>query len=105
MFESFRDRDLKDTRSCDVLGAGAPVVQSKGDHSGEFDRRCKTKHTQREGLHPLRIRCGGVGHSTLSLPKPVKTSLNLSSTSSLVRLEDIGTGLDASSIDVSPSIH
>ena len=60
MFESFRDRDLKDTGSCDELGAGAPVVQSKGDHSGEFDRRCKTKHTQQEGLHPLRIRCGGV---------------------------------------------
>ena len=63
MFESFCDRDLKDTGSCDELGAGAPVVQSKGDHSGEFDRRCKTKHTQREGLHPLRIRCGGVGHN------------------------------------------
>ena len=41
MFESFRDRDLKDTGSCDELGAGAPVVQSKGDHSGELDRRCK----------------------------------------------------------------
>ena len=27
MFESFRDRDLKDTGSCDELGAGAPVVQ------------------------------------------------------------------------------
>ena len=53
MFESFRDRDLKDTRSRDEPGAGAPVVSSKGDHSGEFDRRCKTKHTQREGLYDL----------------------------------------------------
>ena len=54
MFESFRDRDLKDTGSRDEPGAGAPVVPSKGDHSGEFDRRCKTKHTQREGLYVLR---------------------------------------------------
>ena len=48
MFESFRDWDLKDTGSCDELGAGAPVVQSKGDHSGEFDRRCKTKNIHNE---------------------------------------------------------
>ena len=61
MFESFRDRDLKDTGSSDEPGAGAPLVPSKGDHSGEFDGRCKTKHTQREGLYVLRIRCRGVG--------------------------------------------
>ena len=63
MFESFRDRDLKDTGSCDELGAGAPVVQSKGDHSGELDGRCKhiKKHTQREGLYDLSIRSRGVG--------------------------------------------
>ena len=60
MFESFRDRDLKDTGSCDEPGAGAPLVPSKGDHSGKFDRRCEIKHTQREGLYDLRIRCRGV---------------------------------------------
>ena len=55
MFESFRDRDLKDTGSCDELGAGAPVALSKGDHSGELDKGAKhTKHTQREGLYDLR---------------------------------------------------
>ena len=55
------------------------------------------------GLASL-VRCILTG-STLSLPKPVKTSLNLSSTSSLVRPEDKELGLDASSIDVSPSVH
>ena len=49
MFESFCDRDLKDTGSCDEPGAGAPVVPSKGDHSGELKKE-GAKHTQREGL-------------------------------------------------------
>ena len=48
-----------------------PLVQSKGDHSGEFDGRCKTKHTQREGLYVLRIRCRGVGHSPCPLSLPI----------------------------------
>ena len=61
MFESFHDRDLKDTGSCDEPGASDPLGPSKGDHSGEFDRRCEIKHTQREGLYDLRIRCRGVG--------------------------------------------
>ena len=60
MFESYRDRDLKDTGSCDELGAGAPVVPSKGDHSGEL-RKEGAKHTQREGLYDLSIRSRGVG--------------------------------------------
>ena len=60
MFESYRDRDLKDTGSCDELGAGAPVVPSKGDHSGEL-RKVGAKHTQREGLYDLSIRFRGVG--------------------------------------------
>ena len=56
MFESFRDRDLKDTGSSDEPGAGAPVViLSKGDHSGEL-REEGAKHTQREGLYDLSIR-------------------------------------------------
>ena len=48
MFESFRDRDLKDTGSRDEPGAGAPVVLSKGDHSGEnlVEGAKHTKHTQ-----------------------------------------------------------
>ena len=68
MFESFRDRDLKDTGSCDELGAGAPVVQSKGGTTREsLIEGAKQKHTQREGLYDLRIRCGGVGHPPLHL--------------------------------------
>ena len=37
VFESFRNRDLKDTGSCDEPGAGAPLVASctGGNHSGE----------------------------------------------------------------------
>ena len=62
MFESFRDRDLEDTRSCDELGAGAPVVPSKGDHSGKFDRRCKNKNIHNEkASKTCEIRCRGVG--------------------------------------------
>ena len=61
MFESFRDRDLKDTGSCDELGAGAPVVQSKGTTRESLIEGAKQKHTQREGLYDLRIRCRGVG--------------------------------------------
>ena len=46
------DRDLKDAGLVTSL---EPVpLHSMGDHSGEFDRRCKTKHTQREGLYVLR---------------------------------------------------
>ena len=48
MFELFRDRDLKDTGSCDEPEAGAPVVPSKGDHLGEFDRRCENKNIHNE---------------------------------------------------------
>ena len=62
MFESFRDWDLKDTGSCDELGAGAPVVQSKGTTRESLIEGAKQKHTQREGLYDLRIRCRGVGH-------------------------------------------
>ena len=64
MFESFCDRDLKDTGSHDEPGAGAPVVLSKGDHSAELDRRCKTKtYTTRRPLRPKasRVRSRGVG--------------------------------------------
>ena len=61
MFESFRDRDLKDTGSCDELGAGAPVVKSKGTTRESLIEGAKQKHTQREGLYDLRIRCRGVG--------------------------------------------
>ena len=62
MFESFRDRDLKDTGSCDEPGAGAPLFQARGTTRESFDRRCEIKHTQLEGLFALRIRCrGGVG--------------------------------------------
>ena len=63
MFESFRDWDLKDTGSCDELGAGAPVVQSKGTTRESLIEGAKQKHTQREGLYDLRIRCRGVGHN------------------------------------------
>ena len=72
MFESFRDWDLKDTGSCDKLGAGAPVVQSKGTTRESLIEGAKQKHTQREGLYDLRIRCRGVGHivghGTLEFP-------------------------------------
>ena len=34
-------------RNSDEPGAGAPVVASKGDHSGELERRCKTYTTRR----------------------------------------------------------
>ena len=61
MFESFRDWDLKDTGSCDELGAGAPAVQSKGTTWESLIEGAKQKHTQREGLYDLRIRCRGVG--------------------------------------------
>ena len=62
MFESFRDWDLKDTGSCDELGASAPVVPSKGDHSGKFDRRCKNKNIHNEkASKTCEIRCRGVG--------------------------------------------
>ena len=52
------------------------------------------------GLASL-VRCILTG-STFNLPRPLNTSLNLSSISSLVRPEDIDVGLDASSIDVWP---
>ena len=61
MFESFRDWDLKDTGSCDELGAGAPTVQSKGTTLESLIEGAKQKHTQREGLYDLGIRCRGVG--------------------------------------------
>ena len=61
MFESFRNLDLKDTGSCDELGAGAPVAQSKGTTWESLIEGAKQKHTQREGLYDLRIRCRGVG--------------------------------------------
>ena len=52
MYESFLDWDLKDTGL--VMSLEPVSLCSKGDHLGEFDRRCKTKHTQREGLYVLR---------------------------------------------------
>ena len=62
MFESFRDLDLKDTGSCDEPGASAPLVPCKGGTTREsLIEGAKTKHTQREGLYALSIRCGGVG--------------------------------------------
>ena len=63
MFESFCDRDLKDTGSCDKLGAGAPVVKlrARGTTWESLIEGAKQKHTQREGLYDLRIRCRGVG--------------------------------------------
>ena len=75
MFESFRDRDLKDTGSCDELGAGAPVVPSKGDHSGEL-RKEGAKHTQREGLYDLSIRSRGGGGQTDYCVKHVSIDVN-----------------------------
>ena len=65
MFESFRDRDLKDTGSCDELGAGAPVVQrARGTTRESLIEGAKQKHTQREGLYDLSIRSrGGGGHN------------------------------------------
>ena len=61
MFESFRDRDLKDTGSSDELGAGAPVEIARGTTRESWIEGAKhTKHTQREGLYDLRIRCRGV---------------------------------------------
>ena len=66
MFESFRDLDLKDTGSCDEPGAGAPLVPCKGGTTREsLIEGAKTKHTQREGLYALSIRCRGVGHLPL----------------------------------------
>ena len=67
MFESFRDQDLKDTGSCDELGAGAPVVQrARGTTRESLIEGAKQKHTQREGLYDLRIRCRGAGHRPLT---------------------------------------
>ena len=94
MFESFCDWDLKDTGSRDEPGAGAPLVQSKGDHSREFDGRCKTKHTQREGLYVLRIRCRGVGH-----PLPLGKDLILEISTSR---RDLVTEIPTPSLPVSP---
>ena len=38
MFESFRNRDLKDTGSRNEPGAGAPLVPcTGGNHSGELE--------------------------------------------------------------------
>ena len=71
MFESFRDRDLKDTGSCDEPGADAPLVPCKGGTTREsLIEGAKTKHTHREGLYALRIRCRGVGQN-FSYQKPV----------------------------------
>ena len=62
MFESFRDRDLKDTGSCDELGAGAPVVQrARGTTRESLIEGAKQKHTQREGLYDLSLRSRGGG--------------------------------------------
>ena len=62
MFESFRDRDLKDTRSCDELGAGAPVVQrARGTTRESLIEGAKQKHTQREGLYDRSLRSRGGG--------------------------------------------
>ena len=65
MFESFRDRDLKDTGSCDELGAGARCSEQGGTTRESLIEGAKQKHTQREGLYDLRIRCRGVGHTPL----------------------------------------
>ena len=63
MYRSFLDWDLKDAGLVTSL---EPVpLCSKGDHSGEFDRRCKTKHTQREGLYVLRRSELGVEESVM----------------------------------------
>ena len=65
VFESFRDRDLKDTGSCDEPGAGAPLVLlHRGEPLGRVSRekvQTSLKHTQREGLYALSIRSRGVG--------------------------------------------
>ena len=63
MFESFRDRDLKDTGSCDEPGAGALACTLQGGTTREslIEGAKQIKHTQREGLYALRIRCRGVG--------------------------------------------
>ena len=68
MFESFRDLDLKDTGSCDEPGASAPLVPCKGGTTREsLIEGAKTKHTQREGLYALSIRCRGVGQESQNL--------------------------------------
>ena len=66
MYQSFLDWDLKDAGL--VMSLGLVPLCSMGDHSGEFDRRCKTKHTQREGLYVLR-------HSELGVEESVKEHL------------------------------
>ena len=74
MFESFRDRDLKDTGSCDEPGAGTPLVPCKGGTTREsLIEGAKTKHTQQEGLYALRIRCRGVGQFWCRDQDPVET--------------------------------
>ena len=66
MFGSFRDRDLKDTGSCDEPGAGTPLVPvaqggtTRESFEGEGANIIKT-YTQREGLYALSIRSRGVG--------------------------------------------
>ena len=61
------DRDLKDAGLVTSL---EPVpLRSTGDHSGEFDRRCKTKHTQREGLYVLRRSELGVEESVTDISR------------------------------------
>ena len=60
VFESFHNRDLKDTGSCDEPGAGAPLVPlHRGEPLGRVLRKkvqTSQKHTQREGLYALSIR-------------------------------------------------
>ena len=69
MFESFRDRDPKDTGSYDELGAGAPVVPSNAiwhrqlqNHRVPFPRkeRRQCQRNDREAMTPNEV---GIGNS------------------------------------------
>ena len=63
MFESFRDQDLKDTGSCGRAWSRCPCCLEQGGTTREsLIEGAKQKHTQREGLYDLRIRCRGGGH-------------------------------------------
>ena len=43
------------------------LFRARGTTRETLIEGAKQKHTQREGLYDLRIRCGGVGHTTSSV--------------------------------------
>ena len=50
MFKSFYDQDLKDTRSRDEPGAGAPVVLSKGGPLGRVGKKVQNIHNEKASM-------------------------------------------------------